>query len=60
MIKSAKPYLCQTQGQSKKELVEAKVGKTSLTSSVWLGGNAQGHWDQIGHIRVQFLLNLVF
>lgn len=43
MIKSAKPYLYQTQGQSKKEL----VGKASLISSVWPGGNAQGHWDQI-------------
>lgn len=60
MIKSANPYLYQTQGQCKRELVEAKVGKASLTSSEWLGGDAQGHRDQISQLRVQFLLSLVF
>lgn len=46
IIKSAKPYLYQTRVSPKMEL----VGKASLTSSVWPGGNAQGHWDHISHI----------
>lgn len=56
MNKSAKPYLYQTQGQSKRERVEAKVGKVNPTFSVWPGGNAQGHWGQISHIRVESCL----